>query len=171
MIGAIGSNSNLLDTISSQYSLGAAEQNSSVTRAEKDVPQESAAEEIKTANGRKYDTVTISPEGAAYARQAAAAKGNQDGVATTAKISDSTITSAAKIATDTAVKSTTATKAEETGMEEKVVSSIEENEETDSLSDYTDSELKQMMYKGDITRSEYDEEMLSRNGFTAEVQE
>lgn len=153
MIGAIGSNSNLLDTISSQYSPEAAGQTSGAAPAEKDAPQKGRRDEIKAVYG-SYDTVSISAEGAAYAQQAVAAKVNQDGAATTAKVSDSTVTSAAKVSTDTAAKGAAGRKTEE--------------EDDTGLWEYSDSELKQMMYRGDITQSEYDEEMLSRNGFTAE---
>lgn len=168
MIGAIGSNSNLLDTISSQYSPEAAGQTSGAARTEKDAPQKTGTDEIKAVYGN-HDTVTISAEGAAYARQAAAAKVNPDGAATTAKAADSVVTSAAKVSTDTAVKAAAGTKAEETtAAGTEAVSSAEEDTE---LWEYSDSELKQMMYRGDITQSEYDEEMLSRNGFTAENEE
>ena len=166
MIGAIGSNSNLLDTISSQYSLEAAGQKSGAAPAEKDAPQKTGSDEIKAVYG-SYDTVTISAEGAAYARQATTAKVSQDGAATTAKVSDSTVTSAAKVSTDTAVKGAAGTKAEETTSAEAEAASSTEEDDTE-LWEYSDSELKQMMYRGDITQSEYDEEMLNRNGFTAE---
>lgn len=170
MIGAIGSNSSLLDTISSQYSPEAAGQTSGAARTEKDAPQKTGTDEIRAVYGN-HDTVTISAEGAAYARQAAAAKVDQEGTATTAKVSDSTVTSAAKVSTDTAVKGAAGTKAEETtAAGTEAVSSTEEEDDTE-LWEYSDSELKQMMYRGDITRSEYDEEMLSRNGFTAESEE
>lgn len=171
MIGAIGSNSSVLDTISSQYGPETTGQASGAARSEKETPQKGGTEEIRAVYGNQ-DIVTISAEGAAYARQAAAAKASQDGgSSTTAKVADSAVTSAAKIATDMAVKGTTATKVAETETaESEAASSAEGSEETASLSDYTDAELKQMMYKGDITRSEYDEEMLSRNGFTAETE-
>lgn len=170
MIGSIGSNSTLLDTVSSQYSPEAAGRTSGAAPIEKDAPQKSGTEEIRAAHGNR-DTVTISAEGAAYARQAAAAKVNQDGDTTTAKISDEAVTSAAKTATDTAVKSATAAKAEDTRAATAEAASATEEEDDSDLSEYTDAELKQMMYKGDITRSEYDEEMVSRNGYPIETEE
>lgn len=168
MTGAIGSNSALLSTVSSQYQAETAGRATETAPAEKEETRETT--EIRAAHGNR-DTVTISAEGAAYARQAAAAKANQEGAAaTTAKVNDTAVTSTAKAATDTAVRGATGTKAEETTAAETVSSAGEDEDEAAGLSGYTDSELKQMMYKGDITRSEYDEEMLSRNGFTAETE-
>lgn len=166
MILSVSNNEALMTAAGSQYAQGTA-----AAQPAKEATQKAPAQEIKAVYG-DHDIVEISEEGATYARQAAAAKVSQNGTdATTAKVNASAVSSTAKVATDTAVKGTTAMKVEETDEAASTAAASEETDESDDLSDYTDAELKQMMYKGDITRSEYDEEMLSRNGVTVEAEE
>jgi len=177
MIESISNDSNLLTTVSTHYEM-AAGRASETARTEENAPRKAEQEEIRAVYG-SYDTVTISAAGSAYARQAAAAKAGQEGAETaTAKTGDGAVSSAAKVSTDTAVKGTASGKLQadtetdaEMGAETDAAALSEEASETEDLGGYTDAELKQMMYKGDITQSEYDEEMLSRNGFTFETEE
>jgi len=177
MIDSISSDSTLLTTVSSHYEMTAG-RTSETARTEKDAAKKAPADEIKATHG-SYDTVTISAAGSAYAQQAAAAKASQEGAGvTTAKTGGEAVSSAAKASTDTAVKAAASMKLQEdagtdTDMETETDAAAlsEEASETENLADYTDAELRQMMYKGDITQSEYDEEMLSRNGFAAETEE
>lgn len=166
MIESISGNGALLSTVSSQYAPEATAGSSESSRPQEKTPQQNTSGAVKAVYGNR-DTVEISAAGAAYAKQAAAAKADQDGAeVTTAKVNDSAVTSAAEVSTDTAAKGTSTVVTQEATKTETT-----EAEESAGLSGYTDSELKQMMYKGEITQSEYDEEILSRNGYTSESEE
>lgn len=103
------------------------------------------------------DTVTISSAGAAASR--AEMKDVTPDV-----VSDNAVTAAAGTSADVGTKALNSIKTEADA------GASEEESLIDDLSDYTDTELEQMLYKGEITQSEYDDEMKDRNGSLPEVE-
>lgn len=160
MIGAINSN---FVTTASQY--GKTQQAGAVSGAKKPEEKEKTTAADNSIVSIDGDTLTISAEGAAYA-ESAASSGNvqEQNDVTPQTICDSAVTAVSGTATDTALQAQTSVETEADTAE-----TSEESDETDSddLSEYTDSELELMMYSGDITRTEYEDEMISRNGPTA----
>lgn len=113
---------------------------------------QSSAQSGEAAATPNRDTVSISAEGAAY-------------------VSQTSQTEETESLTSTLIDE----ESEETA-ETDLLSALEESEESededasDDLSQYTDSELSELLSKGEITRAEYDAEMESRQ-VSAENQE
>lgn len=135
-------------------SLGKTEETekSEKTSEVKNSNEKSKSSEETVSSYSKFDTVSISAEGAEYVKNAAASGENQ-------AMNDTTQQAAVSSAsTDATVNTQTST-----------VSESSEEDSTDDLSEYSDSELKLMMYTGEITRSEYESEMAGRG--TAVIEE
>lgn len=159
MIGAINSNV-MTVAASSQYG-----QVNRTGKADEAAP----AEERKrgTHGVPSVDTVEISQEGRAYVEASEASGASQGMTDVTPQVtSDSVVSAASGTATDTAVSAKQSVKTDTAD-----TYAVSEEAEEDDLSEYTDSELELMMYKGDITRQEYKDEMVSRNGVAAAVEE
>ena len=155
MIGAI--QSNVLTAIgNTQYS-----QTQKTGRATDAKGPEKKAEQQLPVDGTVTtsidgDTVTISSAGAA-----ASTAGMQD--VTPAVASDNAVTAAAGTSVDVGTRALDSVKIKANAGASEKESLI------DDLSDYTDTELEQMLYKGEITQNEYDDEMKDRNGVLPEA--
>lgn len=159
MIGAINSN---LVTTASQYGKTTTGAVSETKKPEEKTKTKTADQSIVSIDG---DTLSISTEGAAYVERVAASENKQGKAEVTPQtITDSAVSAMSGTATDTALQAQASV---ETNAETGALSEESEDTDSDNLSEYSDSELKLMMYSGDITRTEYEDEMTSRNGSAA----
>lgn len=129
----------MVEFINSSFSVsfGKTEQAEKTSKAENSTESDKAAD--SSASYSKYDTVSISAEGAEYVRNAAASNEEQS-------LSDTTQQAATSSSSADAL----------------TVSEDADGDTTDDLSEYSDTELKLMMYTGEISRSEYETEMTER---------
>ena len=136
-------------TISAANYLGSTRQNSQISFSEKHEPKDSSTEAGKTeqaGSSARYDQVNLGEDGVAVAQVS-----RQQGAEQSAGQRKSTAPSkdTVEISAEGQAACAKQEQAENAGVYQY---------EAEDLSEYTDTELKQMYRKGEITRQEYEDE-------------
>jgi hypothetical protein len=124
-------------------------------------------EDENTTTSSQGDTLTLSTSGVKAAKTFTAQSANRPSVNGTGEDSytDATASALSSAAAGVGITSATAAKAEASADEAAVSGSTSSSSSSSdsNLSEYTESELKEMLENGEITQAEYDAEIQSRS--------
>jgi hypothetical protein len=138
-----------------------------VTTTQEQTAAAAQEEDENTTVSSQGDTLTLSASGVSAAKTFTAQSANRPSVNGTSEDSytDATASALSSAAAGVGITSATAAKAEASADEAAVSGSTSSSSSsTDSnLSEYSESELKEMLENGEITQAEYDAEIQSRS--------